>query len=346
MKILAFGDIHFHHTHRFSTITPQGYTIRELEHLQCADVIINLCKTKQIDKIVFLGDLFGPVGDNISCQVLTAVTEFIKKISDVCQLDMLVGNHDISGHLNNQYSHKLMPFKYWNNVTVYDQPTEVDDFIYLPYCINDQFAEDFLNNIKNKDHKIIFSHAELKGITFASGLQSEKGVSIDLLKKFKMTLQGHYHCGGSVAKNIQITGSTQRLSFKDQGIARNNIIIYDTETNKVSRESFNCPDWLSFTDDNINDLFKLSPDNYVKVELSTDLLYTDDLKEKLKTFKHSDFHVDVMRLIFNKKIDETEIKLKDDIDVIKYFVEKSENTEENKKELIKVGENLIERSKA
>ena len=45
----------------------------------------------------------------------------------------------------------------------------------------------------------------------------------------------------------------ERLSFKDKGIAKNNIIIYDTETGKITRRSFECPDWLTFNDDNIEE---------------------------------------------------------------------------------------------
>ena len=80
MKILAFGDIHFHHQHRFSQITPDGFTVRELEHLSCADTILRVAKEENVDEIIFLGDLYQPVGDTISCQTQLAVCTFIDKI--------------------------------------------------------------------------------------------------------------------------------------------------------------------------------------------------------------------------------------------------------------------------
>ena len=109
-KIICFGDIHVHHTHKFSKIEQNGYSVRELEHLSCADTICKLIdKYQDCEKVVFLGDFFGPVGDNISCQSMNVVTEIVKKISNKCKekgifFDMLVGNHDVSGYMNNKYT--------------------------------------------------------------------------------------------------------------------------------------------------------------------------------------------------------------------------------------------------
>lgn len=344
MKILAFGDIHFHHTHRFSHITPEGFTVRELEHLQCADVILDLVEQEHIDKVVFLGDLWSVVGDTMSCQTLSAVTEFFKRITKETEIDLIVGNHDVGGHINNQYSHKLMPFKYWNGIYIYDTPTIDGDFVYMPYCISDEQAQTFLENIQDKEDKIIFSHLEIKGIPLGNGIETSHGVNLSLLKQFKMVLQGHYHTGGNFGKNIQIAGSTQRLSFKDPGRSRNNILIYDTEKNTIERRSFDCPDWLTFTDDNIDDVLKLSNDNYVKLDISTDILITPEIKEKLEHMKGTDIHIDIKRLSINRDITE-EIQPENEIEVITQFINKSDNTDEQKQELINEGIRLLDRVK-
>ena len=225
MRYLCFSDIHFHHTHRFSHITSEGYTVRELEHLSCADDIVKICQESNIDRIVFVGDLFGPVGDNISTQTLSAVCEFVEKISKIKPLYMIVGNHDLSASTNYKNVHKLIPFKYFDNVTVYDNPFEIGNLIFMPYCTSDEYATCFLENIRDKQNKIVFSHLELKGINLGNGIETTHGVPLDLLTQFKMTIQGHYHGSSNYGKNIQVIGSTQRLSFKDPGKARNNIII-------------------------------------------------------------------------------------------------------------------------
>lgn len=340
MRILFFSDIHFHHTHRFSHITPEGFSVRELEHISCADRIIQLYRNNNIDKVIFGGDLWGPVGDVMSCQVLTAVTEFFRRITEVCPIDVLVGNHDLSTGTNNQIAHKIVPFKYWNNINVYDTPQVVDNFVFMPYCTNDTFAQTFLESVENKKDKIVCSHLEIKGINLGNEIYTQHGVDIDLLKKFKMTLQGHYHSGRNIAKNIVVCGSTQRLSFKDKGTARKNIVIYDTETGEITRENFVCPDWLVFNDDNIESILHESTNNYVKIDVSTDILLTPEIKEKIDQMKNKDIHIDITRIAVNRKVNE-EVEGESDLDVLTHFINKSDNDEDQKLALIQEGNRLL-----
>ena len=346
MRILIFSDIHFHHTHRFSHITSEGYTVRELEHLSCADVIIKICKEENIDKIVFCGDLYGPVGDNLSTQTQAAVCEFIDKLRKVVPVDLLVGNHDQSTTTNYKNVHKLIPFKYFDNVTVYDTPAVVDNFIYMPYCTSDEYASSVLENIENKQDKIVFSHLELGGINLGNNIETTHGVPLDLLSKFKLVFQGHYHSGISYGKNIQIIGSTQRLSFKDPGKARNNIILYDTNSNKIERRSFECPDWLTFTDDNIDQILTVDLNSYVKVEVTSDVLLTSEIQKRLDLFKGKDIHIDLTRLSFDKSNMEVQQQDgEDEISVIKQFINKTDNTDEQKELLLQEGIKLVDRAK-
>lgn len=347
MRYLCFSDIHFHGTHRFSHITDEGYTIRELEHLSCAQTLIDICNKEDIDRIVFCGDLYQAVGDNLSTQTQAAVCEFVEKISKIKPLDMLVGNHDLSGTTNFKAVHKLIPFKYFNNVTVYDSPVEKDGIVYMPYCTSDEYATTVLENIKDKKNKVVFSHLELKGINLGNGIETTHGVPLDLLSQFKMTIQGHYHGSSSYGPNIKVIGSTQRLSFKDPGRSRNNIIIYDTETNKIERRSFNCPDWLTFTDDNIDDILTTNLNNYVKVEVSSDILLTDDIKARLDLFKGKDIHIDLTRLSFDKhsSADINQDTAEDEVSIIKQFIEKTDNSEQQKRQLLDEGIRLLDKVK-
>ena len=348
MRILCFSDIHFHHTHRFSHITPEGYTIRELEHLSCADDIIRICQEDNIDKVIFVGDLYGPVSDNLSTQTQMVVCEFIDKIRKVKPLDLIVGNHDLSGTTNYKYAHKLIPFKYWNNVEVYEKPTVVNDyFVYMPYCTSDEYATSVLENIQDKQNKVVFSHLELKGINLGNGIETTHGVSLDLLNQFKMTIQGHYHGSSSYGPKIKVIGSTQRLSFKDPGKSRNNIVIYDDETNTIERRSFSCPDWLTFNDDNIDKILTTDINNYVKVEVTSDMFLTDDIKARLELFKGKDIHIDLTRMSFDKHstADIQQDTAEDEISVIKQFINKTENDEQQKELLLNEGIRLLDRVK-
>ena len=347
MRYLIFSDIHFHHTHRFSHITSEGFTIRELEHLSCADDILRIAKEENVNSLVFCGDLYGPVGDNLSTQTQTAVCQFVHKLTEEYHLDMLVGNHDLSGSTNYKDTNKLIPFMYWNNVNVYSKPFDRDDVVFMPYCTSDEYATAILENIKDKQNKIVFSHLELKGIPLGNGIETAHGVSLDLLKQFKIVFQGHYHNGGGYAKNIQVIGSTQRLSFKDQGKSRNNIIIYDTETNEIKRRSFTCPDLLTFNDDNIDKILTTDINNYVKVEVTSDVLITEEIKDRLTLFKGKDIHIDLTRLSFDRhsSADIQQEDAEDEVSVIKQFINKTDNSDEQKNLLLQEGIRLLDKAK-
>lgn len=340
-KYLIFSDIHFHHTHRFSHITQEGYTVRELEHLSCADDILRIAQEETIDKIVFCGDAWGPTGDTMSGETLACMCEFFNKLKKY-PLEVLVGNHDTSAQTAEQLIHKLEFLNYWEGVNIYANPAIIGNCVYMPYCIYDEYAQTFLEKVPDKENKIVFSHLEIKGINLGNGIFTQKGVNLETLKQFKMVFQGHYHSGGCYAKNIQVIGSTQRTSFKDQGISRNNIIIYDDETNTFKRKSFTCPDWLTFTDDNIDEILNIDNNNYVKVDVSTDLLITSKIKEKLDRVKGKDIHIDITRISTNRQV-ETEISGETEIEVIKQFVNKSDNTEEQKEALVKEGKRLLDK---
>jgi len=346
MKILFFSDSHFHHTHRFSHITGEGFTVRELEQYECVNDILKIADEEGVHKIIFGGDIFGPVGDNISAQTLMIIGLFIGKITEKYPLEIIVGNHDQAVNTQNYNIHKIECFKYWPNITIYDQPTINDNFVYMPYSYSDEYAESFLQAIPDKENKVVVSHLELKNIPFGNGIFSQHGVSIDILDQFKKVFQGHYHSICKYGKNIEIIGSMQKFSFKDMGSARNNIIIYDTETNQTKRRSFNAPNWLTFTDENINDILKADSNNYVKIEVSTDILLTPDIMKKLDTFKGKDIHIDVNRISINKEmLAENKLETVNEIDILKKFISESDNSDKQKEDLLQEGKRLLDISR-
>lgn len=348
--ILFFSDIHFGSAHRFSTITPNGFTIRENEHLSCLESLKRVMNENEVSKCIFGGDMFGPVGDNISGETQCAVVKFVSELAAECKkrgipLEILVGNHDIINDATVFGINKLVPYKYFDNVVVYEQPVVDGNYVYLPFSYDDDYLNNFLENVSDKENKIVFSHVDISGIEIGGGIVTKKGVNLELLNKFKKVFEGHYHSFKSIGDNIIVPGSTQRLSFKDKGVSRENIVLYDESTDKIKRDSFECPDWLTFTDDNIQDILKTDDNNYVKIDLSVDMLYTDEIKQKVEQMKNCDLHIDVSRIVVNRKVEENEQTSEDEIDIIQQFVNKSENDDDKKEKLIEKGINLINRAK-
>ena len=121
--ILVIGDPHIASYHKFSQVVESGYTIRELEHLQVAKDVVNTMQKYKFDCVVCLGDVFDKVGDKISIDNMRTVTDWISIIQEECikqniPFYILMGNHDCNSA--NGYSHKLLPFKQYQNVKIID----------------------------------------------------------------------------------------------------------------------------------------------------------------------------------------------------------------------------------
>lgn len=355
-KILAFGDAHISSYHQFSKIQQTGFSIRESEHLMVAKQIVEYMKKYEgeLKAVVFLGDLLHPVGTNISCDNLLTATEFIRIIQEECIRQgiifyLLVGNHDQNATTGNVHSHKLIPYKYYQNVRVIDQLSEIDGFVFLPHVTNNEsYIDNYLKSITNKEDKIVFSHLDIRGATLFGEIVCDKGIKFDSLADFKVVLQGHFHVPQKLGSNVWVSGSTHRTSFKDPG--GGTLLVYDMDSNKVTREKFNVPNWYTFEDDNIEDILTLDPDNYVKLILSSDLMLSihNISKEWLTSrFKGVEIMYDVERISSKKlKRSEQDLEVETPEEIIRSFINSSPNIEAaNKEDLIQTGLDLISRVK-
>jgi DNA repair exonuclease SbcCD nuclease subunit len=349
--ILFFSDLHINETAQFSVATETGFSVRQLEGIQACQDVVDLLQDPnyKFEAVVFGGDLINKVGNNISASDLAAVTKCITMIQEECikqgiTFYILVGNHDIGANMLG--FHKLIPFKCYPNVKIVDS-FEVDgDYVFMPYVFDDSAADIFLNSIQDKQNKVVFSHLELKDVPLGNGLLTTRGASINLLKEFKMTLQGHYHTPQSLESNIIVSGSTQKTSFKDPG--GGTMILYDPETNKITRKNFSVPSWYTFDDDNIEDIKSLDADNYVKLVISSEniLKMHSISKDFLSKFKGSEIAIDVQKISLkrNKNMEE-EMNQETEEEILHKFIELSKIPEEDKQAITEIGLNLITRAR-
>lgn len=349
--ILFFSDLHINETAQFSTATETGFSVRQLEAIQACQDVVNVLQDQQynFDTVVFGGDLINKVGNNISASDLATATKCITMIQDECIKQgiifyILVGNHDIGANMLG--FHKLVPFRNYKNIHLVENFEAIENYVFMPYVYDDEAANIFLDNIKDKENKIVFSHLEIKDMPLANGLLTSKGASIDILKKFKMTLQGHYHVPQKLEKNIIISGSTQKTSFKDPG--GGSMIIYDQDNNKIIRQNFTVPSWYVFDDDNIEEIKDLDYNNYVKIIISSEqILKINNIdREFLSNFKGSEIVIDVQKISLKRKQQEQEvIQQETEEEVLHRFIELSKIPEEDKQAITEIGLNLIARAR-
>lgn len=353
--ILTFGDLHISSFHQFSKIEQSGFSTRELEHLDVAKDIVQFMQEHEgeIESVVFLGDLFHPVGANISCDNLLTATTFINMIQQECIKQgiifyLLLGNHDHNATTGNLHSHKLIAFKSYQNVKVIDTLQEIDNYVFLPYTTDhEDTVTAFLANITDKENKIVFSHVDIRGAKVLGEIYCERGIKFDDLKDFKAVFQGHFHVPQKLAKNIWVTGSTQKTGFKDPG--GGGLIIYDQDIHKVNRQDFNVPKWYTIDDDTLEDLSNIRNNNYVKLILSCDNILDKYgiSKDSLTRFKGSEIMYDIERISSKKlKRSQEDLEVESPEDVIVNFINSSNIIDIDQKEkLIQTGLDLINRAK-
>lgn len=349
--ILFFSDLHINETAQFSVATETGFSVRQLEAVQACQDVLDVLKqySGKIKAVVFGGDLINKVGNNISASDLATVTRCITMIQEECIKQnivfyVLIGNHDIGANMFG--FHKLIPFKNYKNVHLVEKFEIVDNLVFMPYVYDDSAADEFLKQIVNKKDKIVFSHLEVKDVPLGSGLLTSRGASINILKEFKMTLQGHYHTPQQLADNIIVSGSTQKTSFKDPG--GGTMVLYDIDNNSVMRIPFSVPSWYTFDDDNVQDIKKLDFNNYVKLVISSEyMLEMNNInKDYLSNFKGSEIVVDVQKISLKRKQNMQEDVIQEtEEEVLQRFIESSQLSDEDKKEVTEIGLNLINRAR-
>lgn len=349
--ILFFTDPHINETAQFSTPTETGFTIRQQEALQCCQDIVDVLQNPKyhFSAVVCGGDVFNPVGNQISVSNLATAEKFITTIQKECIKQgivfyILVGNHDLSANMVG--FHKLISFKNYQNVRIVESLETVGNLVFLPYMYDDEAVNTYLEAAQDKQNKIAFSHLEIKNVEIGAGIKTSKGASIDLLKRFKMVFQGHYHTPSRPADNIIVAGSTQKTSFKDPG--GGTMVIYDEDTNNFSRVPYSAPSWYTFTDENLEDVKTLDFNNYVKLIISSKnmLNLTGITMEYLKNFKGSEIVIDVKKISGKRlQTQETDIKKETEEEVLQHFIESANVPEEEKQTLIEVGLDLITRAR-
>lgn len=210
MKILRVGDVH---------VKPSN--LKESEILM--QFILHTSKNCIVDKVEFLGDL-----NDLHSIVRLEVLEFWQKYFNVLSKQSfktiaLVGNHDLTGSYNNNYSslHPFLSLENPNFKIVYE-PYLDGKFGYLPYIHdNDQFVIE-ANKLADRGATVLIAHPTFKGAVYDNGTDVANGINPDLLdSRFLHLIGGHIHTELTKGR-VWYTGNprwmTKSCSNKQKGI--------------------------------------------------------------------------------------------------------------------------------
>lgn len=195
LRLLAIGDTHF----KVSNLA---------ETKEMANRIIRTVQDRQIPYVVFLGDLHDDF-ERIHSSVLTAIEDMIRPLSEICQVYIIIGNHDlVNNSVFMEPKHPFNGFKNWKNVTVIDKATNVFieglQFTMCPYVPVGRFLEALATAPGWERSKAIFCHQEFKNSKLSS-IPSVKGDEWPL--NYPLVIGGHIHDYDMLQPNILLIGT-------------------------------------------------------------------------------------------------------------------------------------------
>lgn len=181
------------------------------------------------DIIVHCGDLF----DNrsvVPINILNYAQSLLEKISNICPLHILIGNHDLYTKSSNDVN-TVKLYKYIPNITVYEEPTKIDfmgkSILMLPWVEKRKNQVDILQKFSGCDY--LFCHSDLNGarmhLTSVAHKNSDK-IDVESFSGYKNVYSGHIHILQR-NKNFTFVGNNFEMDRNDLGNQKG-IFILDT----------------------------------------------------------------------------------------------------------------------
>ena len=266
-----------------------------------------------VDRFIFLGDIF-----NHRKHVDKYAVEKLQDLFSSCKKEiyLIVGNHDTKFN-NTLYPNSLQTsFKNISNVIVVDKPTEIDDFLLIPW-INEENYLDCIDSIKKSKKKYCAGHFEINSFLMTRGIECRAGLKISLFRHFEKVFSGHYHLRQEKNNILYIGNIIQetwtdylnikgyyvvddKITFIEHGKESYHYIVLENKKSDFDLDKYDgCMVKLFFKE-------KLTKKQHDRIE---------ELKLKLKSYQVFDESVELVEV----KIDKAEFK-----DVLDEFLSEQE----------------------
>lgn len=284
-KILLIGDTHLGMAYPNNYI--KWFNTSKIYFEKFLIPIIN-DELDENDVIVHLGDLF----DNrniIPIDILNYAQSLLEKLSSICPVHILIGNHDIGNKSTNDIN-TIKLYKYIPNIHIYEVPEKINLFgksvLMLPWVEKRKDQIEYLKEYSGCDY--LFCHSDLNGakmhLTSVAHKNNDK-INVEDFIGYNHVYSGHIHLYQKV-KQFTFVGSTYQMDRNDIDNQKG-IFILDT---KDETERF-IPNNTSpvfkkvyiRTEEDIERLEDVSTRDYVDIFISNNLLINNrKLRRKLE----------------------------------------------------------------
>jgi DNA repair exonuclease SbcCD nuclease subunit len=223
MKVAVVGDPHF-----------KTSDYDECEEM--SNAIIDVISKVKPDLIVCLGDTLDRF-ESIHVSPLRQATNFIKRLTEIQQTVLLIGNHDRPNPKTfKSDEHPFTALKLWENLIVCDDTLFSDfpcgRFVFVPYTFNGNFHKMFSKVPLQENIKVIatFTHQEFRGVKM-NGIPSESDDVV--IPSYGLTINGHIH-DYQQHSNLICVGTPRQISFNEE--YPKTISIFDFTPNDYTHE--------------------------------------------------------------------------------------------------------------
>lgn len=228
VSILVIGDLHF--TERSVPITEK-----------LTPQVLKIIKDRSPDYVVVLGDILDRFG-KADVQLQSTAVRFLRDISLLVPLLIIIGNHDIPNKTMFMTSdHGFSAVKYWDNVTIADISCVTIKvkgltFAGVPYVPNGRFQE-ALDTADTTDVRAIFAHQEFKGCEIKGNLSCD-GDRWEINKP--LVISGHIHNHQWPQSNLCYVGTPYNENFGEKDIKSISMFTFYTENSSFKIASDSC----------------------------------------------------------------------------------------------------------
>lgn len=171
--------------------------------------------SNNVDSIVILGDLMHTFGI-VRTEVIYFWKEWLSTLSDICKVNVLVGNHDMKNQGNDEDSeHALDIFNLLKkkNLSIIDLPKIDGPFGFVPYIHDKNKFVEAANRLTDSGAKVIICHADFDGAQYENGFYAPNGIKQEDLKT-ELVISGHIHKRSRFGKIIY-PGTARWLTSSD-----------------------------------------------------------------------------------------------------------------------------------
>lgn len=229
-------------------------------------------KQRNCDTCIILGD-WHDSRSSINVLTLNYSVTVLKMLSDNFDHTYIItGNHDLF-YREKREIHSLPMGAYIDNITIVDEPLEIDDCLIVPWLVDNEWK----TMVKSKA-KYIFSHLELPGFKMNAMVEmpDHGGLNGKHFKNQDYVFTGHFH-KRQYKDNIHYIGNPFGHNYGDAG---------DTERGACFLEWDGKPEYINYDAGPVYHNLELStllddPDKYaasnahIKVSVDIDLSYEE-----------------------------------------------------------------------